>query len=172
MGSCMLDAGVASSRVGKITGTMMYYVMGGGTEEQQLDVYLRSIGELPPLESSYAMRAGLHMEPFISSEYERATGVKIARRQEQARLLDHPGHVYATIDGLYESGAERVITEIKFLSPYMQRADIIARYYPQVALQMRCVDATSGRLIVAQGTNDLLDIEVLRSPEYEEEMLT
>jgi hypothetical protein len=160
----------ARDHIGKVTGSLMYYVAGKATQEQTIEAWRRSIGELPPIEETYAMRLGSFVEPFMVSEYERVAGVTIERRQEEVPLASMPDDVFATIDGGMIRDDGFVVTEFKFASPYMTRADIFNRYYDQVCLQMMCTGASSGVLVVGQGTNELLEIECLRDGAYVNEL--
>jgi hypothetical protein len=161
----------ARDHLGKVTGSLMYYVAGKASEQDTNDAYLRCIGQLPPIEETYAMRAGSHMEPFMISEYERATGNMILWRQEEVPLAAHPDDVFATIDGMTRIDDSNVVTEFKFLSPHMTKDQIFYRYYDQVALQMMCTGAPRGLIIVGQGTSELVEIECLRDAPYESELL-
>jgi hypothetical protein len=157
----------ARDHIGKVTGSLMYYVAGKATQEQTIEAWRRSIGELPPMEETYAMRLGSFVEPFLISEFERATSFSVIRRQEEVPLASMPDDVFATIDGMLGNGT---VTEFKFCSPYMSKQDIFHRYYDQVCLQMMCTGADRGLLIIGQGTNELLEIECLRDDPYENEL--
>jgi hypothetical protein len=159
----------ARDRIGCVTGSIMYAVAGKATEQETNEVFLRCIGELPPSESTYAMRLGSELEPFMIHEFEATAGVTIVRRQEEVPLAEYPRDVFVTIDGMI---GDSIVTEFKFLSPHMPKEQIFYRYYDQVALQMMCTGAIEGKLIVGQGTNELFEIECLRDPPYESELLT
>lgn len=161
----------ARNHIGKVTGSIAYYIAGKATQEQTNEAWLRNIGELPPIEETYAMRLGSYLEPWMSDEYERATSCKIIRRQEEVPLASMPDDVFATIDGGMMRDDGFIVAEFKFLSPYMTKADIFHRYYDQVCLQMMCTGAQGGCIIIGQGTNELIEIECLRDPSYERELL-
>lgn len=158
----------ARDHIGKVTSSLMYFVAGRATEEQTTQAYLRCIGELPPIEETYAMRLGSYVEPFLISEYERAAGVTIIRRQEEVPLAQLPDDCFATIDGMI---GDSVVTEFKFCGAHMSKEDILYRYYDQVALQMMCTNAVEGRIIVGQGTAELIEISCVRDDAYEPELL-
>lgn len=162
----MLKVG-ARDRIGKVTGSLMYYVAGKATEAETNAAFARCIGT-EPFEETYAMRLGSYVEPFLISEYERAAGCIVERRQEEVPLSSCPDDAFVTIDGMI--GAD-VIAEFKFLSPYTTKNEIFYRYYDQVALQCMCTGARGGLIIAGQGTNELIEIECLRDESYEKELL-
>jgi len=162
----------ARSHLAKVTGSLMYYVAGRATPEQTNEAYRRNIGELPPVEETYAMRLGSYLEPFMIGEWEKASGFTVMNRQEEILHPELPDDVFATVDGLVWSDGDLVITEFKFCGAHMSPADIRARYYDQVALQMMCAGADSGLIIAGQGTNELIEIDCRRDPAYEAELMT
>src|SRR4029077_7560099 len=111
----------ARDRIGKVTGSLMYYSASKASEAETNQAFLRCIGEAT-LEETYAMRLGSFVEPFLVSEYGRASGVTITRRQEEVPLTKLPDDVFATIDGINER--EGVVTEFKFCSPHFTRDQI------------------------------------------------
>lgn len=161
----------ARDRIGRVTGSIMYWVAGKGTPEETNEVFLRCVGELPPIKDTYAMRLGAFVEPYLIKEWERASGLMVCMRQEEVSLPALPDDVFVTLDGMTCDGDNRIVTEFKFLSPFTTKDEIFYRYYDQVALAMMCANADSGKLIVGQGTNELLEIECLRDDEYELELL-
>jgi hypothetical protein len=160
----------ARSHIGKVHGTLMFFIAGKATPEQTNEAWLRNIGELPPIEETYAMRLGSYLEQFLVDEYERASGSTITRRQEEVPLAELPHDVFATIDGVDE--ALGAVTEFKFASPHFTRNEIFHRHYDQVALQMMCTGLPRGLLVVAQGTAEPIEIECLRDAAYEAELRT
>lgn len=162
----MLKPG-ARDHTGKVTGSLMWYVAGKASPEATNAAYLRCIGVGPPLEETYAMRLGSYVEPFLLSEYERAAGVTVVHRQAEVPLPGLEAYCFATIDGITSDG---VVTEFKFAGAHWTREGLLDRYCDQLILQMMCAGAPRGLLIVAQGTADLLELEVVRDATYEAEL--
>jgi len=169
----MLKPG-ARDHTGKVTGSLMWYVAGKASPEATNLAFYRCIGS-EPYDDTYAMRLGSHVEPFLISEYQRATGLTIVRRQEEVPLPGLEEHCFATIDGVIADevawlDGQGVITEFKFAGAHWTREGLLDRYCDQVMLQMMCTGAARGLLIVGQGTAELLELEVVRDKAYEAEL--
>jgi putative phage-type endonuclease len=101
--------GIGASEAAQAIGVSKY-----GTP---LELYLRKIGELPPIETNRAMRAGHHAEPFVAAEWQAETGKIIEVEQLFLRSTDHP-HLFATLDAVTTKGD---IVEIKTIGEHRAR---------------------------------------------------
>jgi hypothetical protein len=163
-----LSAEHAAHRRDRITASDAREIMNASIDADLLRWYQVKVCEIEPDPENYAMRAGTAMEPVIINEYELVNATRLERRQE---VVDHPRHdgFCCTLDG-WEPTPRRVV-EVKFCSAFMSRDEIFRWYYPQVAFQMSCCDAADGVLVVGQGTNPPIEIECVRDPSYEAELL-
>jgi hypothetical protein len=155
-------------RVGKFTGSLANAVMTARSEAELTQIWRQKVGIDPPIEETYAMRAGSHMEPFILNEVESVTGQKITRRGE---IVDHPTNkdICVKLDGY--RAADDAIIECKFLGAWRTREDFYPAYYAQCILQMLCTEARNGVLVVAQGTSDPVEHEIAFDQAYADELM-
>jgi hypothetical protein len=155
-------------RAGFIGASDVNVFMGNASEETLLRWWEVKVGIRDPEPQTWAMRLGAAVGDLILDEFERQNSVAITRRQE---VVPSPGNkrFRATLDGWM--GDRNAVAEAKFSSPFLSREQIYAMYYPQVAFQMHCTDASVGFLIVCQGTNDPIEFECPRDPDYEREVL-
>lgn len=158
----------AEQRAGYLGASDMSYVMNSMPPEQLLKWWEVKVGLRDPDPPSWAMHLGSILGDEIVDEYGRQCGDEITRRQE---VVPSPVNrrFKSTLDGF--SVARNAVIEAKFASPFFDREQIFSTYYPQVAMQMHCTDATCGYLVVAQGTSDPFDIECVRDPAYEAVLL-
>lgn len=158
----------AEQRAGYLGASDMSYVMNRIPPEQLLKWWECKVGLRDPDPPSWAMRLGSLVGDAIVDEYARQTGNEIVKRQE---VVPSPVNkrFRSTLDG-YDIHRNAVI-EAKFASPFFDREQIFATYYPQVAMQMHCTDASCGYLVIAQGTSDPFDIECVREAAYEAVLL-
>jgi hypothetical protein len=163
-----LSAAEESYRVGKFTGSLANAVMNARSEAELVKVWRQKVGIDPPIVENYAMRAGTHMEPFILDELERRSGNKVVRRGE---IVDHPTvpDICVKLDG-YRATDDAVI-ECKFLGAWRSRDEFLPCYYPQCILQMLCTGSRNGVLLVAQGTSEPVEHEIVFDQEYADELM-
>jgi YqaJ-like viral recombinase domain len=126
------------------------------------------VGIREPDPPTWAMMAGSLLGDAIVDYYEFQTGDAITRRQESVASPTN-NRFRSTLDGW--SASRKAVIEAKFASPFFDREAIFATYYPQVAFQMHCTDAEGGFLVIAQGTNDPIEIECIRDADYEKVLL-
>jgi hypothetical protein len=155
-------------RVGKFTGSLANAVMNATSEAELIKLWRQKVGIDPPIEETYAMRAGTYMEPFILNEVEARTGNKITRRGE---IVDHPtvADICTKLDG-YRAADDSVI-ECKFLGAWRTRDEFYPAYYAQCVLQMLCTGARSGILLVAQSTSEPVEHEIEFDQDYADELM-
>lgn len=158
----------AEQRAGYLGASDMPFIMNDKTQDALLKWWEVKVGLRTQEPPTWAMRLGSLVGDAIVDEYEKQAGDVISRRQE---VVPSPvnDRFRSTLDGY--SKARNAVIEAKFVSPFFDKDQIFATYYPQVAMQMHCVDATTGILVVAQGTNDPFEIECIRSPDYEAVLL-
>jgi predicted phage-related endonuclease len=161
----------AVERAGYIGASDMPWIMGDKKPPEILRWWECKVGLREQDPPTWAMRLGSLVGDAIVDEYERANqgaGNLITRRQE---VVPSPlnDRFRSTLDGFMAS--RNAVIEAKFASPFMNRDTLFSYYYPQVAMQMHCTDADTGYLVIAQGTNDPIEIECVRSQEYEDELL-
>ena len=163
----MLSVAEQRYRVGKFTGSLANAVMNSTSELALNRVWREKVGLDPPMESTYAMEAGSHMEPFILDWLERHTGA-ITRRGE---IVDHPTHpdICVKLDG-YRSTDDAII-EVKFLAPYRNKEEFLPAYYAQTMLQRLCTGSKNAVLLVAQGTSEPIEYELLFDQAYADELM-
>jgi hypothetical protein len=158
----------AVERAGYLGASDMPFVMNDKSPEDLLHWWEVKVGIREQDPQTYAMRLGSLVGEFILDEYQRIVGEPITARQ-----LVVPSQVNkrlkATLDGFMPS--RQAVVEAKFASPFFDREMIFSTYYPQVALQMHCMDAEAGFLVVAQGTNEPIEIECIRDAAYEKQLL-
>jgi hypothetical protein len=157
-----------AQRAGYLGASDMPWVMGTKSPEEILRWWEVKVGLREPDPPTWAMRLGSLVGDAIVDEYERTTGEQITARQTvvHSQLNDR---FRATLDGFMPS--RQAVIEAKFVSPFFDRQAVFQMYYPQVCLQMHCMQVDVAYLVVAQGTNDPYEIECLRSMEYEDELL-
>jgi len=163
----MLTDEQRAKRAFKVTASMMPIIMNGDAE-QLMRLYRETIGEIEREPSNYAMQIGAHIEAFLLDYWEKYTGQPITQR---GVVADHPNikGIACTLDGW--RAYDDAVIETKFLSPFRRKEEFFNYYYPQLLMQMRIVRAKRGILLVAQGTNDPIDIEIAPEPDaYEAEM--
>jgi hypothetical protein len=114
------------------------------------------------------MRAGSILEREMLDWQANVTGHPITRRGEVV-YLDDNNHMFCTLDG-YRAADDAVI-ECKFLGAFRQREEFLPWYYPQVIFQMICTGARNGVLLVAQGTSDPVEHEIMFDQAYADEMM-
>jgi hypothetical protein len=163
-----LSAADEDYRIGKVTGSLVNVLMNAKSEAELIKAWLVKTGQEPPPPETWPMRIGTWMEPFILREREMQTGHAITRRGE---IVDHPTvkDVCVKLDGYRE--ADNAIIEVKFLAPWRTREDFIPAYAAQVHLQMMCVGARNGVLVVGQGTSDPVEHEIPFDEDYAAEMM-
>jgi hypothetical protein len=163
----MLSPAEHDYRIGKFTGSLANVVMNCRSEAELNRIWRQKVGIDPPMETTYAMEAGSHMEPFILDWLEKQTS-PITRRGE---IVDHPGNkdVCCKLDGF--RAADDAVIEIKFLSPYRTKDEYLPAYYGQVCLQQICSGARNGRLVVGQGTSEPIEHELVFDPTYADELM-
>lgn len=152
------------SRAGYLGASDMPFIMNDKTPEALLKWWEVKVGLRDPDPPTWAMHLGSILGDEIVDEYQRRIGTAITRRQEVIASKIN-SRFRSTLDG-FDAGRNAVI-EAKFASPFFDKEQIFATYYPQVAMQMHCSDASNGFLVVAQGTNEPFEIECMRSPDYE-----
>lgn len=157
----------AEQRAGYLGASDMPFIM-NAEPERLLKWWEEKVGLREPDPPTWAMKLGTLVGDAIVDEYQEQSGDQITRRQE---VVPSPinNRFRSTLDGFRV--ARHAVIEAKFASPFLERDKIFLTYYPQVAMQMHCVDATTGFLVVAQGTNDIYEIECLRNAEYEQHLL-
>jgi hypothetical protein len=155
-------------RIGKFTGSLANAVMNARSEAELLRIWREKVGLDPPPVATWAMRAGAYMEPLILDERERQTGCPITRRGE---IVDHPtvADVCVKLDGF--RSADDAIVEAKFLAPWRNREEFVPTYYAQCILQMLCTGAKNATLVVAQGTSDPVEHEIIFDQDYADELM-
>jgi YqaJ-like viral recombinase domain len=155
-------------RVGKFTGSLANAVMTAKSEDELIKIWRQKVGLDPPVEETYAMRAGTYMEPFILNELEVRSGNTITRRGE---IVDHPeiADICVKLDGYCR--ASDTVVEVKFLAPWRSRDEFYAAYYAQCILQMLCTGARNAILLVAQGTSEPIEHEILFDQDYADELM-
>ena len=155
-------------RIGKVTGSLANVLMTATSEAALIKAWLIKTGQEPPPPETYAMRAGAHMEVLILNERELQTGQKITRRGE---IVDHPtdSDICVKLDGY--RAADDAIIEVKFLAPWRNREEFIPAYYAQCILQMLCTGAKNAFLVVAQGTSDPVEHEIIFDADYAAELM-
>ena len=138
----MLSVAEQRYRVGKFTGSLTNAVMNSTSELALNRVWREKVGLDPPMETTYAMEAGSHMEPFILDWLEKQTSA-ITRRGE---IVDHPTHpdICVKLDG-YRSTDDAII-EVKFLAPYRNKEEFLPAYYAQTMLQRLCTGSKNAVL--------------------------
>jgi hypothetical protein len=137
------------------------------TKPLDLDkLYRRAIGELEPEPENWAMHCGSILEREMLDWQANVTGHEITRRGEVVHLHEH---MFCTLDG-YRAHDDAVI-ECKFLGPWRQKEEYLPWYYPQVIFQMICTGARNGVLLVAQGTSDPVEHEIIFDQAYADEMM-
>jgi predicted phage-related endonuclease len=163
-----LSAADENYRIGKFTGSLANVVMNATTGAAWNKAWREKVGLDPPPVETYAMRCGSHMEPMILNERELQTGQKITRRGE---IVDHPSvsDICVKLDG-YRAADDSII-EVKFLAPWRNREEFVPAYYPQTILQLLCVKASKAILVVAQGTSDPVEHEILFDQDYADELM-
>jgi hypothetical protein len=164
----MLSAAEHDYRIGKFTGSLANAVMNATTEAELVKVWRVKVGLDEPEPENWPMRLGSHCEQLILDENERQSGHKITRRGD---IVDHPTvpNVCAKLDGFRSH--DNAVMEAKLAGAYRTREEIFRAYYPQVALQMSCLNCQRGYLVVAQSTSDPYEVECVRDAAYEAELL-
>jgi hypothetical protein len=158
----------AEQRAGYLGASDMPFVMNEKTPEQLLQWWECKVGLREQEPRTWPMILGSIVGDAIVDYYEIQSGDAITRRQEVVPSPVNP-RFRSTLDGF--SIKRNAAIEAKFSSPFLDRDAIFATYYPQVALQMHCTDAGGGFLVVAQGTNDPIEIECVRDARYEAMLL-
>jgi hypothetical protein len=163
-----LSAADEDYRTGKFTGSLAPLVMNARSEAELVKIWRQKVGLDPPDPENYAMRIGSFVEPFVLDESERKTGQAITRRGE---IVDHPRNnsICVKLDGFRECDSS--VIETKFLSPWRNKEEFVPYYYPQVLLQMLCVDCRSGILLTAQGSTEPVEHEILFDEQYAAELM-
>jgi predicted phage-related endonuclease len=159
----------ASQRAGYLGASDAPFFMNGDKTPQQLLAWWEvkvGISEMDP--PTYAMRLGSLVGDFVVDEYQLQCGEPITRRQELVTSPDN-SRLRSTLDGF--NSARNAVIEAKFASPFFDRDQIFQTYYAQVAMQMHCTDAKCGFLVIAQGTNEPIEIECIRDARYEAMLL-
>jgi len=164
----MLSEAEENYRIGKFTGSLANAVMTTTSEAELVRIWRVKVGLDPPEPETWPMRAGAHMERLILDERELQTGHPITRRGE---IVDHPAipKVCVKLDG-YRAHDDAVV-ECKFLGPYRTKDDFIPGYYAQCMLQKLCTGASNMVLVVAQGTSDPVEYQLVYSQGYAEELM-
>jgi hypothetical protein len=164
----VLSAAEENYRIGKFTGSLANAVMNARSEAELVKIWRQKVGLDPPIEETYAMRAGSHMEPFVLNELERVCGESITRRGE---IVDHPtiANICVKLDGYRV--ADDAIIECKFMSPWFDREQFIPAYYAQCMLQKLCTGAKKAILVVAKGTSEPVEYEMFYDQEYADELI-
>ena len=163
-----LSAADENYRIGKVTGSLVNILMNTTSEAALNKAFLVKTGQEPPPPTTWAMKAGSHMESLILDELELRIGHAITRRGE---IADHPTERDACVkfDGVCIP--TKTVYEAKFLGPWRTREDFIPAYAAQVHLQMMCAGTRNGVLVVAQGTSDPVEHEILFDDDYAAEMM-
>jgi predicted phage-related endonuclease len=164
----MLSAAEEDYRIGKFTGSLANAVMSAKNDAELVAIWRQKVGLDPPQPETWAMRAGAHMERLILDERELQTGQAITRRGE---IVDHPSesNICVKLDGF--RAADNAVIEAKFLSAFYNRDDFLSAYAAQVTLQMICQGVRTGYLVVAQGTSDPIEHEILWDDDYAGELM-
>jgi predicted phage-related endonuclease len=163
-----LSAADEDYRIGKVTGSLVNILMNTTNEAALNKVWREKVGLDPPQPTTWAMKAGSHMEPLILDELELRIGHAITRRGE---IVDHPTEKDACVKLDGQCIATNTVYEAKFLGSWRTREDFIPAYAAQVHLQMMCTGARNGVLVVAQGTSDPVEHEILFDEDYAAEMM-
>src|SRR6516165_5032745 len=82
-----LSADDEDYRIGKVTGSLVNILMNAKSEAELNKAFLVKTGQEPPPPTTWAMKAGSHMESLILDELELRIGHAITRRGE---IADHP----------------------------------------------------------------------------------
>lgn len=119
--------------------------VGQSPYESPLGLYLRKVGQMPPVEENRAMRFGKHAEPFILSEFEQMMGRPVLGQQDRIHHPDHPW-LWATIDGRL---SEEELVEAKTAGLWTAKEfgeedtdEVPAQYLLQASVQMACAGAS------------------------------
>jgi hypothetical protein len=163
-----LSADEEDYRIGKFTGSLANVVMNATSEAALINAWLVKTGQEPPPPETWAMRAGAHMESLILDEREFKTGHKLTRRGE---IVDHPTNsdICVKLDGY--RATDDAIVEVKFLAPWRTRDEFVPAYYAQCILQALCTGARNAILLVAQGTSDPVEHEIVFDQDYADELM-
>ena len=155
-------------RRNKVTGSLVNALMAATTEAALIKLWREKVGLDPPQAETWAMKAGAHMERLILDHIASQNAYQITRRGE---IVDHPvvRDVCVKLDGMRVS--DGVPVEAKFLSPWRTPDEFVPYYYPQVLLQMMCIGARAGLLVVAQGTSEPVEHEIEYDHDYATEMM-
>lgn len=103
--------GISASEAGAACGVSDYAT--------PLEIYHRKRGELPPIEPNRAMRKGSFMEPFIASEFELETGIKIVDHAPGLYCHSEFEWIMATPDRVIDEASTGL--ELKDMDPFIAR---------------------------------------------------
>jgi hypothetical protein len=163
----MLSQAEEDYRVGKFTGSLANAVMNCKSEAELVKIWRIKVGLDPPEPTTWAMRAGSHMEPLIIDWLESETA-PVTRRGE---IVDHKlvSDICVKLDGY--RAADDAIIEVKFLAPWRNKEEFLPAYYSQCILQQLCTGARNAMLVVAQGTSEPIEHELMFDQEYADELM-
>lgn len=147
-------------------------IMGVNPYESVTGLFLRKLGELPPVEENDAMRRGSRLEPFARHAYAVSHGEFMP-----PLCVVHDDHEWmsASLDGISDCGT--VLLEIKCpgrrTREDAKKGKIPAYYYSQLQHQAAVTGAT--RLLYYSWTDDADEepvlMEIPRSDEYIERLI-
>ena len=145
----------------------------GRDDAAVLDLWQEKRGEAPPSDLSAVLpvQMGSFTEPLNLDWYELTTGRAVDREQEQ---VIHPslGFVRVTLDGATttEAGAPAIL-QAKHVNAFSKIEDVVARYQPQVQLEMASTGMNWAVLSVFLGTMKYECVEIPADGGYQYELL-
>ena len=134
-------------------------VIVNGSAGELMALWQERIGEVAPPDFTHDLpvQLGKHLEPFLLDWMEQESGHPITERQS---FIEHPmlPKLGATLDG-YRAFDDATI-ELKVLSPWRKRLEIVQWYAPQVLVQMCCRRCARGVLAVLQGNAAIVEHDI------------
>lgn len=152
-------------------GTDVAAVLGFDKWRTPLDVWLDKTGRGERTPSSYPMRRGTHMEPFILAEYARQTGALMER---PPALLAHPEYPWlrASLDGLAHHPDRTVIVDAKAptwrgRSDWWDEEKLCPDGYAIQMLTYLAVTGLDEAVLVADVAGELTTVTIARDLDWE-----
>ena len=156
-----LTATQQAAREGKLTASRVGVLM-NGDDAALYDLWRECSGdpsyEPPDLSGVWAVQLGALTETLNLDWYERQTGRTITRRGEVVASHERPWAA-CTLDGWdADHGPDPMldcaVIECKHVGGFEPRAEVIARYMPQVHWQMYCTGARIAVLSIIEGARE------------------